>query len=228
MTVTSACSGALSICRASARAAAAWPSPTSADRISTRLGPGRRRDIGVRWRRGIQFKPCPPGGRFGPVARMVWDALRARRHGKPSGRGERSHVREPQHTRRASAWSGWTGRPPSERLRDRGGRRGKPHLICACPRRRLASLAVRAAARPRLRHQLHQLPGAHACDVRELHSRFACRAGASGLDDRALDRSRISRVALGAAVDLPGRVRVSRFRASRGAARPRPLHACGR
>jgi hypothetical protein len=162
---------------------------------------------------------------------MVWDALRARRHGKPSGRGERSHVGEPYRTlsaRAARPWGGGLGRGAVQRARGPCGCRGKPDAIRAGPQRRLARLAVRTAARSRHRLRLGQLPSAHARDVRELRGRAARRTSALGSTDRALDRGGLCAAAGGTAADLSRRLRISRLCAARGTARPRPLHPRGR
>ena len=79
MTVTSVCSGEASSCSRSARAAAAWPSPTSADRIRTRRGPADRRDV------EFAVAASHIGARASPARAGAWALTRARKRKPPCG-----------------------------------------------------------------------------------------------------------------------------------------------
>lgn len=151
----------------------------------------------------------------------VTDALRARRHGKPSGRGERSHVGEPCQAlsvRFARARDGGPCGGAGKRVRGRGGRRGKSDVLRAGPQRWLARLAFRPLPRPGLRDRLEQLPDADARDVRQLRSRACGCAGALRQGDRAFDRGCLCAATAGTAAPLPGRVRLPGVCAAGGAA----------
>jgi hypothetical protein len=161
---------------------------------------------------------------------MVTDALRARRHGKPSGHGERCHVGEPCHglpARVARARDCRPGGRGGERVRGGGGCRGKAHFVCPGAQRRLPRLAFRPVARPRPRARLRQLPDPHARHVRELRRRAPGRTGAPCQGNRAGDRGGERGTAARAAADLPGRVRVPGVCAPGRAAQLGPLHARG-
>ncbi len=162
---------------------------------------------------------------------MVTDALRARRHAQRSGRAEPSRLRERRYTLddgAASARNRGAVGISRERVR-RGWRSGRrSDSVCAGTPRRLAFVAVWAAARSRAWDRLEQLPDVDARDVRELRGGAARRPGAVGQGDPRDDPRGERGVAAGTTVDLPGRVRLSGVCAIGCAARVGPLHACGR